>query len=213
MNNSSAPAVRRRAGKPAPEDEENAAELKLGPEFGLVQFNSRGEEEELIALNQSEARILIRSALKERKRIMKPNGQFRKGVLSGDGVPAEDEDDYQLEGENDGHAHADDDDDDDNDEIAKAAIAAGANEVLKKTLDHLSIFARFRDAETCSAVEQILKNPDTQVLHPFERAQLGSLACDDADEAKTLIPSLASKMADAEIQTILNQLSRLETPY
>ncbi|ONH66256.1 DNA-directed RNA polymerase II subunit RPB4 [Cyberlindnera fabianii] len=64
------------------------------------------------------------------------------------------------------------------------------------------------------AVKQnVLKAPENGNLHPFEIAQLGSLACDDVDEAKTLIPSLVGKKTDEELQSILNQLSRLETPY
>jgi DNA-directed RNA polymerase II subunit RPB4 len=38
---------------------------------------------------------------------------------------------------------------------------------------------------------------------------LGSLACDSADEAKTLIPSLANKMSDDALQGILDEMSKL----
>ena len=48
------------------DDEENSAVLKLGPEFQLNQITNDGEEQQLIALNLSEARLLIRAALKER---------------------------------------------------------------------------------------------------------------------------------------------------
>lgn len=190
--------IKRRSVKSLNEEEENAATLHLGSEFDVRQYNHDGEPEDLIALNQSEARILIRSALKQRKKIMTPNGEFKEKAND------------QIEDESDDE---DDGQDDDNNEIAKAAIAVGANEVLKKTLDYLSVFARFRDAQTCSAVEQLLKSPENSNLHPFELAQLASLACDDADEAKTLIPSLSNKKTDEELQNILNQLSRLETPY
>ncbi|ODQ57566.1 hypothetical protein WICANDRAFT_35144 [Wickerhamomyces anomalus NRRL Y-366-8] len=155
--------IKRRTVKTLNEEEENAATLHLGPEFDIKQYTHDGEAMDLIALNLSEARIVIRTALKERKKLMTPN--------------------------------------------------VGANEVLKKTLDYLSVFARFRDSETCAAVEQVLKTPENSNLHPFELAQLGSLACDDTDEAKTLIPSLGNKKTDDELQNILNQLSRLETPY
>ncbi|KAH3675866.1 hypothetical protein WICMUC_002436 [Wickerhamomyces mucosus] len=188
--------IRRRTAKSAHEAEENAASLNLGSEFEIKQYNHEGEETELIALNLSEARIIIRSALKERKKIMKPNGEFI------DNPEITNDDDIDENGN-----------DDDNDEIANAAIAVGANEVLKKTLDYLSVFSRFRDAQTCSAVEQLLKAPENAKLHPFELAQLGSLACDDVDEAKTLVPSLADKKSEDDLQNILNQLSRLETPY
>lgn len=42
---------------------------------------------------------------------------------------------------------------------------------------------------------------------------LGSLACDTADEAKTLIPSLANKMSDDALQAMLDEMSKLrESP-
>jgi len=192
--------IKRRSVKSLNEEEENAATLHLGSEFGIKQLTHDGETQDLIALNLSEARIIIRSALKERKKLMTPNGEFKENAASLDAMDDEDIED-------------DDGNDDDNNEIAKAAIAVGANEVLKKTLDYLSVFSRFRDSQTCSAVEQLLKSPENSNLHPFELAQLGSLACDDTDEAKTLIPSLNNKKSDEELQNILNQLSRLETPY
>lgn len=45
--------------------------------------------------------------------------------------------------------------------------------VLRKTQEYLSIFARFRDEQTVSAVEHLLKSPENSNLHPFEIAQLG----------------------------------------
>jgi DNA-directed RNA polymerase II subunit RPB4 len=188
--------VRRRTAKAHQGEEENAATLNLGAEFDVHQIGHDGEVSDLITLNLSEARILIRSALKMRKKVMTPNGEF-KDVSEVDMADLDD----------------DNGDDDDNNEIAKAAIAVGANEVLKKTLDYLSVFSRFRDTETVAAVEALLKAPENSDLHPFEIAQLGSLSCDDVDEAKTLIPSLSNKKSDEELQNILNQLSRLETPY
>ena len=52
------------------DDEENSAVLKLGPEFQLDQITNQGEKQKLIALNVSEARLLIRAALKERKNLI-----------------------------------------------------------------------------------------------------------------------------------------------
>lgn len=37
---------------------------------------------------------------------------------------------------------------------------------------------------------------------------VGSLCCDTADEAKTLIPSLASKMDDESLQPVLDELQK-----
>lgn len=209
--------IRRRTAKSSQEVEENATTLNLGTEFALEQITHSGETSQLMALNLSEARILIREALKERKRIMRPDGSFID--LENGEVPLNTNDDDDLETEVK---------DDDNEELTKVVLASGANEVLSKTLTYLSQFSRFRDAETCSAVEQLLKSTSSgaagelQKLHPFEVAQLGSLALDDVDEAKSLIPSLAGssnglqhgeKISEDVLAGVLNQLQRLETPY
>ncbi|CDK25452.1 unnamed protein product [Kuraishia capsulata CBS 1993] len=178
---------RRRAAKSA-DDEENAADLKLGPEFQLEQVDHSGSAQPLITLNLSEARILIRAALKERKDMI--------NSANGEEINPDENDDNI-----------------DDDALAKVASAPGANEVLRKSLDYLSTFARFKDDQTCTAVEQLLRAPENEVLHPFEIAQLGSLACEDIDEATTLIPSLNLKKDDIDLQRILDELNRLENPY
>ncbi|GMM52766.1 DNA-directed RNA polymerase II subunit [Starmerella bacillaris] len=85
---------------------------------------------------------------------------------------------------------------------------ANSNEVLRKTREYLSVFARFKDEQTIDAVEHLLKSPENSGLHPFEIAQLANLMCDDAEEAKTLIPSLAFKKSDEDLQVLLDQLRR-----
>lgn len=85
---------------------------------------------------------------------------------------------------------------------------ADSNEVLRKSREYLSTFARFKDEQTVNAVEHLLKSAENSELHPFEIAQLGSLLCDDAEEAKTLIPTLAFKKSDEELQVLLDQLRR-----
>lgn len=163
-------------------DQENAATLELGPEFSEEQIDHDGNVTQLMALNLSEARILIREALKERKKEM----DARNGVT----YSGEDEDTDEV--------------------IAKVALAPDASEVLKKTLEYLDTFARFRDPDICAEVESFMKRKDYEdketALHPFEIAQLGSLVCDEAEEAKTLIPSLANKRTDEELTELLNQL-------
>ena len=37
----------------------------------------------------------------------------------------------------------------------------------------------------------------------------GSLNCDTADEAKTLVPSLVNKMADEDLQRMLDDMAKL----
>lgn len=77
--------------------------------------------------------------------------------------------------------------------------------VVNKTQEYLEIFSRFKNRESVEAVDRLLNSqPD---LEPFEKAQLGSLCCDSAEEAKTLIPSLEHKKTDEELQDLLNEAS------
>ena len=79
--------------------------------------------------------------------------------------------------------------------------------VVNKTQEYLEIFSRFKNRESVEAVDRLLNSqPD---LDPFEKAQLGSLCCDSAEEAKTLIPSLEAKKSDEELQDLLNEVSFL----
>lgn len=167
------------------DDEENASLLKLGPEFQLTQITNSGEREQLIALNLSEARLLIRAALKERK-----SKQERKEV----------DDDEENERE---------------DEIANIELAGpNSNEVVHKTLNYLSTFSRFKNSSSTETVEKLLNDFNAQAnepLHPFELAQLGNLESEDAEEAKSLIPSLATKVSDMQLKTLLTELRKYQT--
>lgn len=90
------------------------------------------------------------------------------------------------------------------------------------------MFARFKDEENIKAVERLL-NSHTE-LEMFERSQLGewcashlssmaglltvygdvgSLCCDNAEEAKSLIPSLQNKISDGDLQELLDELTKL----
>lgn len=40
-------------------------------------------------------------------------------------------------------------------------------------------------------------------------SMLGSLCCDNAEEAKSLIPSLQNKIADGDLQELLDELTKL----
>ena len=201
------------------EEEENAATLQLGQEFQLRQINHQGEEEELIALNLSEARLVIKEALIERRRAFKRSQKkhkrkHMKHESANDETTAVEEDDEDL----------DEDDADEDDfmhsetrekelesiDVLLEQTTGGNNKDLKNTMQYLTSFSRFRDQETVGAVIQLLKSTG---LHPFEVAQLGSLACDTADEAKTLIPSLNNKISDDELERMLKELSNLETLY
>lgn len=181
--------VRRRRPTQNIDDEENAAQLLLGPEFQLTQINNNGEKEQLIALNLSEARLLIRAALKERT--LKKNNS------------------------NEYDANEDDDENEQEDEITNMELAgANSNEIIHKTLNYLTNFARFKNSSSTETVEKLLNDfssSASEPLHPFELAQLGNLECEDAEEAKSLIPSLANKVSDAKLQTLLTELRKYQT--
>ncbi|KAI5813101.1 HRDC-like protein [Pyronema omphalodes] len=81
------------------------------------------------------------------------------------------------------------------------------NQVVTKTQAYLEVFSRFKQQETAQAIERILVQQTD--LTSFERAQLGSLCCDSAEEAKTLIPSIAHKRTDEDLQELLEEITRL----
>ncbi|KAJ0121435.1 hypothetical protein N8I77_004380 [Diaporthe amygdali] len=81
-------------------------------------------------------------------------------------------------------------------------------EILAQTVDYLDAFARFKQKENVEAVERLLSSHKN--LNKFERAQIGSLCCDSAEEAKTLIPSLANKIDDDVLQDLLDQMAKLQ---
>jgi len=80
-------------------------------------------------------------------------------------------------------------------------------EMLLKTTEYLDHFARFKRKENVEAVERLLSAH--KELAKFERAQLGSLCCDTAEEAKTLIPSLTDKISDEDLQELLDEITKL----
>ncbi|KAG4417500.1 hypothetical protein IFR04_009383 [Cadophora malorum] len=78
---------------------------------------------------------------------------------------------------------------------------------LLATTEYLDHFARFKRKENVEAVERLLSAH--KELAKFERAQLGSLCCDTAEEAKTLVPSLQDKISDDELQELLDEITKL----
>lgn len=109
----------------------------------------------------------------------------------------------------------------------------GGCRTLIKTQDYLDVFARFKQKENIEAVERMLTSKTE--LELFERSQLGknmhssflyeeeglvqrrlmhcvstgSLCCESAEEAKTLIPSLANKISDVDLQELLDDITKL----
>lgn len=201
MNISTSTISTKRRGLKKVIEEENAATLQLGSEFQLKQINHQGEKEDLIALNLSEARLVIKEALQQRKKVLK---YWNKNVNN---IVSDVSDD--LDEDEDIHNQTQEKELQSIDKLLEEATG-GQNQALKQTMMYLTNFSRFRDQETVTAVTQLLQSTN---LHPFEISQLGSLACEDADEAKTLIPSLINKISDDELERILKELSNLETLY
>ncbi|CAR24009.1 DNA-directed RNA polymerase II subunit RPB4 [Lachancea thermotolerans CBS 6340] len=197
MNVSTSTFSTKRRGLKKVEEEENAATLQLGEEFQLVQVNHQGQEEELIALNLSEARLVIKESLEMRKKL------FKHWNKQEDSMEADDDVDENS------HAQTQEKELQNIDKLLETTTG-GNNQALKQTMVYLTNFSRFKDQETVTAVTQLLQSTN---LHPFEIAQLGSLSCEDADEAKTLIPSLGNKISDEDLERILKELSNLETLY
>ncbi len=62
-----------------------------------------------------------------------------------------------------------------------------------------------RHAETTSwAVRQNFADSDAN-----SSRQTGTLCCETADEAKTLIPSIAAKISDTDLQELLDEIAKL----
>ncbi|KAI5955914.1 RPB4 [Candida jiufengensis] len=193
------------------DDEENSAQLKLGPEFQLNQITNTGEEQQLIALNLSEARLLIRAALKERKKNKNPNKKSNKQNQSN-----------TNNNNNNNISDSDEEDEDDDtlnntreDELSNIELAGpNSNEIMHKTLNFLTNFSRFKNRSSCETVEKLINDFNehcNEYLHPFEMAQLGTLECEDAEEAKSLIPTLTNKVSDVQLQSLLTELRKYQT--
>ncbi|KAF2718821.1 RNA polymerase II, partial [Polychaeton citri CBS 116435] len=82
------------------------------------------------------------------------------------------------------------------------------NDVYVKTREYLNLFARFKDLPAVQSVESYLEKLSDK-LAPFEKAQLGTLCCDTAEEARTLVPSLEGKFSDDQLQQVLDDISKL----
>ncbi|KAG7192288.1 RNA polymerase B [Scheffersomyces spartinae] len=182
--------VRRRKAAQNIDDEESAATLKLGPEFQLRQITNNGDEEQLIALNLSEARLLMRAALKERKSKNTASNKYNQHEAD--------------------EGNEDDEDDSKFDELMNNQ----QSEIVRKSLAYLSTFARFKNSSSTETVEKLLNDFSAsclEPLHPFEIAQLGNLDCEDAEEAKSLIPSLSNKVSDIQLQNLLSELKKYQS--
>ncbi|GAA5801500.1 hypothetical protein HPULCUR_006948 [Helicostylum pulchrum] len=75
--------------------------------------------------------------------------------------------------------------------------------VMSKTLDYVRAFSRFSNIESVREVRQVLLKEN---MAQFEVAQIANLCCEDAEEAKALIPSLENKVEVPELQEMLSQM-------
>ncbi|KAI9766563.1 MAG: RNA polymerase B [Candelina submexicana] len=82
-------------------------------------------------------------------------------------------------------------------------------EMLRNTQQYLDTFARFKQKENIEAVERMLAAQTN--FESFERSQLGTLCCDTAEEAKTLIPSIKDKINDTDLKELLDEITKLRT--
>ena len=72
--------------------------------------------------------------------------------------------------------------------------------------EYLDTFARFRRKETIEEIDELLRAQG--VFDSFEKSQLATLCCENHEEAKTLIPSIANKISDADLQELLDEISK-----
>uniref|UniRef100_F6WNI1 DNA-directed RNA polymerase II subunit RPB4 n=1 Tax=Monodelphis domestica TaxID=13616 RepID=F6WNI1_MONDO len=75
--------------------------------------------------------------------------------------------------------------------------------VFWKTLDYAARFSRFQNRETIARVRGLLLQ---KKLHKFELAALANLCPETAEEAKALIPSLAGRLEDEDLQEVLDDI-------
>ena len=78
------------------------------------------------------------------------------------------------------------------------------SEVFMKTLNYTQRFAKFKNMENIASIRQLLTN---KKLHKFELAQLANLCPESPEEAKSLIPSLEGRFDDAELASLLEDIT------
>lgn len=93
-------------------------------------------------------------------------------------------------------------------------VATEESEILWKTREHLDLFAAFKELPEAQQAEGII-NARGRGLERFEKSQLGSLVPENAEAAKTLIPSLEKKVEDGlvseeDLNGICEDLARVK---
>ncbi|KAL1930718.1 hypothetical protein VTP01DRAFT_10880 [Rhizomucor pusillus] len=77
--------------------------------------------------------------------------------------------------------------------------------ITSKTLDYVRMFSRFSNRDSVNEIRSLLSRESNTVAQ-FEAAQLANLVCEDAEEAKALVPSLAQKMDDEKLERLLHEM-------
>ncbi|KAF2187117.1 hypothetical protein K469DRAFT_705678 [Zopfia rhizophila CBS 207.26] len=85
------------------------------------------------------------------------------------------------------------------------------SQVISQFMEYFETFSRYKQNENLHALSALLDSHSE--LSSVEKAMLGSLACDSADEAKTLIPSLANKIGDGTLQEMLDEMQKLQDRF
>ncbi|CAF1014730.1 unnamed protein product [Didymodactylos carnosus] len=83
------------------------------------------------------------------------------------------------------------------------------SEAFNDTITYCERFSKFKNKEAIGAVRNLLfpqDNSGSFKLHKFEAALLSNLCPTQAMEAKTLIPSLESKLDDDECQKLVDEI-------
>ncbi|KAF9284302.1 HRDC-like protein [Linnemannia elongata] len=90
--------------------------------------------------------------------------------------------------------------------LLDASQRPNTSEVYQKSLNYVTQFNRFTNPDVVREVRAGMnEEPIHSLLTGFELAQLANLCCEEAEEAKALIPSLANKIDDETLQNFLNQ--------
>ncbi|KZV74515.1 hypothetical protein PENSPDRAFT_194909 [Peniophora sp. CONT] len=85
--------------------------------------------------------------------------------------------------------------------------AAPDTAIFNKTLEYVKTFAKFNTTDSAAAVRETLRREEE--LTQFETAQIANLCPVDADEAKSVVPSLNNKIDDDRLQNLLDEIQTL----
>eukprot|EP00188_Purpureofilum_apyrenoidigerum_P003205 Plantae.Rhodophyta-Purpureofilum_apyrenoidigerum.ctg32916.p2 GENE.Plantae.Rhodophyta-Purpureofilum_apyrenoidigerum.ctg32916~~Plantae.Rhodophyta-Purpureofilum_apyrenoidigerum.ctg32916.p2 ORF type:complete len:153 (-),score=41.13 Plantae.Rhodophyta-Purpureofilum_apyrenoidigerum.ctg32916:624-1043(-) len=89
--------------------------------------------------------------------------------------------------------------------LQRGEVSDDVQSVFRKTLAYTERFDRVRERENIHAIRERLDRQEG--LHPFERAQIVNLLPENAEEAKSIIPSLQKKMNEDVLNHLLQDLA------